>query len=143
MSDRKIRCVLLASRHLSLREGIRGLLHQQFEAVVTVTDETSLVESAVRMHPDVVVADLSLTKGECYGWLRRLLASRPESRVIVLSDYPEPAVREAAFDAGAAGFVLKIEIATHLLPAVNEVLAGRPYGTPDTNRPERSSSCSF
>ena len=121
--------MLLADRHRSLSEGIRGLLHQQFDVVATVTDETSLVESAVRMHPNVVVADLSLTKGECYGWLRRLLRCRPESCVIVLSDYPEPAVREAAFDAGAAGFLLKIEIATHLLAAVNEVLAGRPYGT--------------
>lgn len=108
--------------------------------VATVTDETSLVESAVRMRPNIVVADLSLTKGECYGWLRRLLRCRPESCVIVLSDYPEPAVREAAFDAGAAGFVLKIEIATHLLAAVDEVLAGRPYGSPHTSRLERSSS---
>ena len=130
MSVKEIRCVLLADRHHTLSEGVRCLLQRQFEAVVTVTDESSLVESAVRMRPNVVVADLSLTKGECYGWLRRLLVRCPESRVIVLSDYPELSVREAAFDAGAAGFVLKIEIATHLLPAVNELLAGRWYGTP-------------
>src|SRR5688572_4577475 len=105
MSVKEIRCVLLADRHHTLSEGVRCLLQRQFEAVVTVTDESSLVESAVRMHPNVVVADLSLTKGECYGWLRQLLARCPESRVIVLSDYPELSVREAAFDAGAAGFV--------------------------------------
>ena len=134
MSEREIRCVLLADRHHSLSEGIRSLLHQQFDVVATVTDEASLLESAGRMHPNVVVADLSLTKGECYGWLRRLLASRPQSRVIVLSHYPELSVREAAFDAGAAGFVLKIEITTDLLAAVNEVLAGRAYGIPDRSK---------
>src|SRR5215510_4886029 len=96
MSVQEIRCVLLADRHHNLSEGIRKLLQRQFQAVVMVTDESSLVEAAARMHPNVVVADLSLTEGECFGWLRRLLARCPDSRVIVLSDYPESTVKQAA-----------------------------------------------
>jgi DNA-binding NarL/FixJ family response regulator len=129
MSTKPIKCVLLGDRHHGLSEGIRSLLQRQFQAVVTVTDEESLVESAVRMQPNVVVADLSLTRGESFGWLRRLLSRQPESRVIVLSDYPEPAVRQEAFEAGAAGYLLKIEISSQLLAAVNEVLAGRRYAS--------------
>ena len=123
----EIKCVLLADRHQGLSEGIRGLLQRQFQAVVTVMDEAALVESAIRMQPNVVVADLSLTRGESFGWLRRLLARRPESRVIVLSDYPELAVQQAAFEAGAVGYVMKIEISSQLLPAVNAVLSGGAY----------------
>jgi len=130
-----MQCVLLADRHHNLSEGIRGLLQRQFQAVVTVADEGSLLESALRMQPTVVVADLALTQGESFGWLRRFLERCPGSRVIVLSPYDESTVIKAAFEAGASGFVLKFEIASQLLPAVNEVLAGRHYVPPVPVRP--------
>jgi DNA-binding NarL/FixJ family response regulator len=130
MTTDGIKCVLLADRHHGLTEGIRGLLESEFEAVVMVADETSLIESAARMQPSLVVADLALAQGESFGWLRRLLARRPESRVIVLSSHDGRTIMQAAFDAGAAGFVLKRDIATQLLGAVDEVLAGRRYVSP-------------
>jgi DNA-binding NarL/FixJ family response regulator len=130
-----IKCVLLADRHHTLSEGIRVLLQRQFQAVVTVADETSLLESAARMQPNVVVADLALTQGESFGWLRRLLARCPTSRVIVLSSYGELSVIEAAFEAGAAGFVLKFDITSQLLRAVDDVLAGRRYVSPPSGKP--------
>jgi DNA-binding NarL/FixJ family response regulator len=134
MSTEQIKCVLLADRHHTLSEGIRVLLQHEFQAVVTVSDEASLLESAARMQPNVVVADLALTRGESFGWLRRLLARCPESRVIVLSAYDEPTVKQEAFDAGAAGVVSKFDIAAQLVQAVNEVLAGGRYEVPDSAR---------
>jgi len=130
----KIKCVLLADRHHTLSEGIRVLLQREFQAVVTVADEASLLESAARMQPSVVVADLALTQGESFGWLRRLLARCPELRVIVLSPYDESTVKREAFEAGAAGVVSKFDISSQLVPAVNEVLAGRRYEAPDPVR---------
>lgn len=130
MNTEGVKCVLLADRHFGLTEGIRGLLESEFEAVVMVADETSLLESATRMEPSLVVADLALARGECFGWLRRLLERRPESRVIVLSSHDEQSIMQAAFAAGAAGFVLKRDIATQLLDAVDEVLAGRRFASP-------------
>jgi DNA-binding NarL/FixJ family response regulator len=130
MSTEAIKCVLLADRHHGLSEGIRGLLESEFRAVVMVADETSLIESADRLQPSLVVADLALARGEGFGWLRRLLARCPESRVIVLSAYDELTVMQAAFEAGAAGFVRKREIASQLLNAVDEVLTGHRYEPP-------------
>ena len=112
MSIERIKCVLLADRHHGLSEGIRCLLESEFEAVVMVADETSLIESATLMQPSLVVADLALAQGESFGWLRRLLTRRPESRVIVLSLHDAHSIMLAAFDAGAAGFVLKRDLAT-------------------------------
>jgi DNA-binding NarL/FixJ family response regulator len=130
MSTEEIKCVVLADRHHTLSEGIRVLLQHEFQAVVTVSDELSLLESALRMQPSIVIADLALTRGDCFGWLRRLLARCPESRVIVLSPYDEPSVKREAFDAGAAGVVYKYDISSQLVPAVNEVLAGGRYESP-------------
>ena len=127
MKSDAVRCVLLADRHHGLTEGIRRLLETSFEAVVMVADEASFLASAERLRPSVVVADLALAPGESFGWLRRLLLRCPESRVIVLSTHDELTVIQAALEAGAAGFVLKREIASQLLDAVEAVLAGQPY----------------
>src|SRR6187397_1899391 len=123
MGTEVVKCVVLADRHHGLSEGIRGLLESEFEAVVMVADEASLVASAARMQPSVVVADLALAPGESFGWLRRLLARCPESRVIVLSAHDDLSVAQTAFEAGATGFVRKREIASQLLEAVDAVLA--------------------
>ena len=134
MSVENIKCVVLADRHHGLTEGIRRLLETMFDAVVMVADETSLLESAARLHPSLVVADLALTKGESFGWLHRLLARCPESRVIVLSSHDEPSVEHAAYEAGAVGFVRKREIATELLASIDDVLAGQRPPRPDDSR---------
>ncbi len=130
METEALRCVLLANRHHGLTEGVRGLLETSFDAVVMVADETSFLESAERLRPTVVVADLALAPGESFGWLRRLLARCPQSRVIVLSTHDELSVMQAALDAGAMGFVLKREIASQLLDAVAAILAGKNYVPP-------------
>ncbi len=127
MKSDAVRCVLLADRHHGLTEGIRRLLETSFDAVVMVADEASFLAGAERLRPNVVVADLALTPGESFGWLRRLLMRCPESRVIVLSTHEELTVIQAALEAGAAGLVLKREIASQLLDAVEAVLAGQRY----------------
>jgi DNA-binding NarL/FixJ family response regulator len=124
MTDRIPDCVLLADRHHGLTEGVRGLLGTMFKAVVMVADESSLLESAARLRPEVVVADLSLARDHSLSWLTRLRRCHPEMKLIVLSVHDEPSVRQAAMDAGADGFVLTRAIATHLLPTVEAVLAG-------------------
>ena len=40
---------------------------------------------------------------------------------------------QAAFEAGAHGYVLKSAIATDLLPAVEMVLAGEIFGSPEVS----------
>ena len=130
MNGETPRCVLLADRHHGLIEGIHGLLETTFATVVMVTDENSLMESANRMQPALVVADLSLGGSSDFGWLGLLLRQSPASKIIVLSVHDEPTVVQSAMEAGASGFVLKRTIATDLLTAVDAVLAGERYVSP-------------
>jgi DNA-binding NarL/FixJ family response regulator len=130
MNSETPKCVLLADRHHGLIEGIHGLLETTFETVVMVANEHSLMETAERMRPDVIVADLSLVVASGFGWLRRLLAQSPASKVILLSVHDESAVVKSALQAGASGFVLKRTIASDLLTAVDAVLAGERYVSP-------------
>jgi len=124
MAQHKASCVLLADRHHGVTEGIRGLLETLFDTVVMVADGPSLLESARRLQPEVAVVDISLTRDASLGWLTELRERAPNLKVIVLSVHDEPAVRRAAMDAGADGFVLKRAIATELLTTIESVSSG-------------------
>ena len=126
MPDKPLSCVLLADRHHGLTEGVRGLLETAFGSVVMVADETSLVDAASRLLPDVAVVDLSLARERGLGWLRAVRERCPDLKIIVLSVHDEHSVRRAAMDAGADAFVLKRAIATDLLAAVEVVRGDRP-----------------
>jgi DNA-binding NarL/FixJ family response regulator len=136
----EISCVILADRHHGLTEGVRGLLASAFDAVVMVADEPSLLESAERIQPTVAVVDLSLVRGENLQWLQRVRARCPKMKVIVISVYDEPSVREAALAAGADAFVLKRSLSTDLLAAIDAVRAGEVYATKERGEPSSSRS---
>jgi DNA-binding NarL/FixJ family response regulator len=124
--------VVVADRHHQMLGGIHALLGVAFDAVVMVADDRSLVEAVERMHPDLVIVDLSLpSDGDDLNVARRLANERPDLRIIVLSVHDEPAAVRQTLAAGAAGFVLKRSAATDLIPAVHDVLQGRTYVSPD------------
>jgi DNA-binding NarL/FixJ family response regulator len=129
--EQALSCVLLADRHHDLTEGMRGLLETAFGSVVMVADETSLLEGAGRLQPDVAVVDLSLARDRSLGWLQALRSRCPGLKVIVLSVHDEPNVRRAALEAGADVFVLKRAIATDLLPAVDRLRDGTGLKAPE------------
>ena len=127
MTDSSSSCVLLADEHHGLVEGIRGLLETTFTTVFMVADQSSLLEGAERLQPRVVILALSLARGDLPGLLRRIAKRSPASKILVLTVYDEANVAEAVMQAGADAVVLKRSIATDLLPAVDEVLAGHRY----------------
>ena len=124
-----VSCLLLADRHQGLLEGIQGLLGSMFEAVVTVSDEPSLMEGVRRLQPTLAVLDLGLSP-DGLGALRRLRRLRPEQKVVLLSPHDAPAAAEAALRSGADGYVLKRAIAEDLVAAVEAILAGGRYCSP-------------
>lgn len=134
MSARTPNCVLLADQHHRLSEGVRGLLETAFKTVFMVADQTSLMEGAERLSPALVVVDVSLAQGDISDLLHSIRAHAPAAKLLLLSVHDEPAVVDAAFAAGADGLVLKREIATDLLPAVDAVLAGNRYVSPHAGR---------
>src|SRR5262245_29537384 len=98
-ADTTAGCVLLADRHHGLTEGVRGLLSTLFRTVVMVADESSLQETAARLRPELVVADLSLAHDRSLRWLERLRQGHPDMKLVVLSVHDEPSVRRAAMEA--------------------------------------------
>jgi len=130
MATKHQRCVILADRHHGLTEGVRGLLETMFSTVIMVADQASLLESARRLEPSAVIADLSLSRAENLGWLKQLRISCPNAKLIVLSVHDERSVCARVIEAGADGFILKRAIASDLLPGLDAVMDGEQYVSP-------------
>jgi DNA-binding NarL/FixJ family response regulator len=132
--NQKSSCVLLADRHHGLRDSVRGLLETEFETVFMVADEASLLEGAGNLNPAVVVVDVSLSRGNLHGLLVRIMKRAATAKVLMLTVHDEATATEAALAAGAHAVVLKRTIATDLLPAVDALLAGKRYVSPDISK---------
>lgn len=122
--------VLLADDHVVFTDGIVRILEDHFDVVGTVTDGGSLFDATSRLHPDVIVTDISMPTLSGLEGLRQLKAKRNNSRVIVLTMHADPRLAAEAFRLGARGFVLKHESGGELVKAIEAVLLGHKYISP-------------
>ena len=129
MSGRRPR-VLFADDHPMILTGLRRLLEPELEMVGAVTDGLALLAAAERLHPDLVITDVAMPGLDGIAATRRLRASDPGLKVLILSIHAEPSYVRAAFDAGAWGYVTKTSDPEEIERAVQEVLADRFYVSP-------------
>jgi DNA-binding NarL/FixJ family response regulator len=122
----KIR-VLLADDHAGFLGVVRSLLKTDVDVVGCVDNGESLFEAAMELHPDVIVTDITMPKLDGIGAVDRLRDAGCLSKVVFLSVHSDPDFVHMALETGALGYVFKISIATDLLFAIQEVLAGRVF----------------
>src|SRR5271169_4072218 len=123
---RKMR-VVLADDHWGLLEVVRSLLDPEVEIVGCVDNGESLFEAAMELHPDVIVTDISMPRLSGLEAVDRLRESGCSSKVVFLTSHSDPDFIDAALKTGALAYVLKTTIATDLLFAIQEALAGRVF----------------
>jgi len=126
---RKIR-VLLADDHKIVLEGLKSLLEPEFDLVGIVEDGKALVKAAKNLHPDVIVADISMPLLNGIEAVRQIRKVDPQIKIIFLTMHPDVSYATMAFDVGASGYVLKRSASRELVTAINEVMRGRTYVTP-------------
>lgn len=124
--------VLLVDDHPVVREGLRGMIDA--EADLTVIGEAASGNEAVvlahRLHPDVILMDLRMPDGDGVGTTERILATAPDTRIVVVTTYESDADILRAVEAGAAGYLLKDASRTELAAAVRDAAAGKTVLAP-------------
>ena len=126
---RKFR-VLLADDHKIVLEGLKSLLEPEFDLVGTVEDGIALVKEAERLHPDVIVADISMPLLNGIEAVRQIKKTDDRIKVVFLTMHPDVAYATRAFEAGASGYVLKSSASRELITAINDAMKERTYVTP-------------
>jgi len=119
--------VLLADDHVLLLEAFRRMLEPEVAVVGAVADGAALVEQALALEPDLVVADISMPRMNGLEAARRLRGELPRSRVVFLTVNEDPQLAAEAFALGASGYLLKSSTATELREAIRAVMSGRRY----------------
>jgi len=123
--------VLLGDDHALVLNGIRSLLAASHDVVGAVQNGQALVESALRLRPDVVVLDISMPVLNGIDAARRIKQVLPATTLVFLSMHANPMYLRRALDAGAVGYVLKSGAGEELLTALREAHRGRVYISPD------------
>ncbi len=123
-SRRSLRVVLADDHHL-FREGLRGMLVADGISVVgEATDGDGAVAAARELEPDVVVVDLRMPGSSGIDAVRRIVSSRPEAHVIVLTVSAEQSDMLDCLAAGACCYLLKDTRVEELVASIKLAAAG-------------------
>lgn len=88
------------------------------------------VTAAESLRPDVILMDLRMADVDGVTATGRILASRPDIRIVVVTTYESDADILRAVEAGAAGYLLKDASRTELAAAVRDAAAGKTVLAP-------------
>ena len=113
--------VLIADDHPGIVKSLSRLLALDYDVVGSVTNGSGLLEAAQRLHPDVIVLDLSLRDVDSLDACRQITQCNPEMRVIVFTATDNPDARRRASESGASLFVHKLAFGDDLLSAVKRL----------------------
>jgi DNA-binding NarL/FixJ family response regulator len=128
--------VLLVDDHALVRRGFRRMLEDEptFQVVGEASDGLEAVECAEKLQPDVIVMDCALPQINGIEASRRILAARPETKILMLSMHSEDTLIRQALEAGANGYVLKNAMDMDLVSAIKKVAEGTLVLDPQINR---------
>jgi DNA-binding NarL/FixJ family response regulator len=124
--------ILLADDHGLVRRGARTILQAQrnWKVVGEAANGREALEKAVKLKPDVLVADISMPELDGIEVTRQIRESLPEIKVLVLTMHESEHMVRRALQSGANGYLLKTDIVDYLPKAVKAIAANKRFLTP-------------
>jgi DNA-binding NarL/FixJ family response regulator len=124
--------IVIADDHRIVREGLRHLLEKRtdFNVVGEASDGESAVRLARELSPDIVIVDISMPGLNGIEATRRILAERPDIRVLALSMHSDRRFVIETLKAGASGYLLKDSAFDELARAIEVVMARGAFLSP-------------
>jgi len=125
--------VFLVDDHALLRGGVRQMMAQQpnFEIVGEAPTAAAALELAPPLAPDLIIMDVHLPDLPGIEATRQILAKLPLTKILMFSGDPDRALVDEALEAGACGYICKQGAAEELMQAIQTVMAGRLYLSPE------------
>jgi DNA-binding NarL/FixJ family response regulator len=122
--------ILVADDHCAVLESLVPILESQFTVVGTASDGKAAVEAEEKLHPDVVVLDISMPVMSGIDAARQMRRSGSKAPIVFLTVHQDVDILAAAKRAGGLGYVVKNRLKTDLVLAITEALEGRGFVSP-------------
>lgn len=121
--------ILIIDDHVIVRAGLRMLLenHERMVVVGEAGSRADALAITTREQPDIILLDLDIAGESGLDFLRELLVSAPQARVLVLTGVRDPESHRRAVLLGAMGLVFKDKAAEVLIKAIEKVHAGEVW----------------
>jgi len=128
--------VLLVDDHPVVRKGISCCLarHPHLLVVGEAADGLEALAKARELLPDIVLLDIDLPQMSGVAVADVLRKELPKIKVVILSRYQGPQYLSRVLQAGARGYVLKGASPEELAKAIETVIAGECYFSPEVAR---------
>ncbi|MEO8307607.1 MAG: response regulator transcription factor [Pseudomonadota bacterium] len=121
--------ILIVDDHAVVRAGLRQILTE--DAAVGEVEEASSGEQALdklrQGRWDLLILDINMPGRNGIDILRNVVAGHPDTRILVLSGYPENQYAVNVLRAGASGYLPKESAPEELMKAVRSILQGKRY----------------
>ena len=99
--------LLIVEDNPGVRKVIRNLVASVAREICECADGAEVLTFYSRERPDCVLMDIQMEGVDGITATRQLKAVDPTAQVIIVTDYDQPDLREAAYQAGACGYVSK------------------------------------
>lgn len=129
----KVIRVLLADDHAIVRDGISAVVARckDIEIVGQVVDGKQAMEAVARLHPDIVLMDITMPVMNGLEATREIHKQFPATRILVLTQHENKEYIMPLLQAGAVGYISKRARAQEVLQAIRTVHATGAYLPPE------------
>jgi DNA-binding NarL/FixJ family response regulator len=121
------RRLLLADDHPLMLERVTRFLQPTFEVVGVASNGVEMVNEAMRLNPDIIVADISMPELDGIEAAHRLREMGATAPIVFLTIHESSEFVEACMAQGGLGYVVKSRMKKDLIPAINAALSGKCF----------------
>jgi two-component system response regulator NreC len=125
--------IVVVDEHKILREGLTTLINKQpnMETIGEATDGREALEIVTKLSPDLLLMDVTMPNLNGIEATRKIKSKNPNIEIIALSLHSDRRYVLGMIDAGASGYLLKECAFDELVRAINTVMAGKKYLSPE------------
>ena len=125
--------IVIAEDHQILRQGLRSLLSgsRDLEVVGEAGEGLEAIRCVLETEPDLLLLDLNMPKMNGISVILEIKRQCPKTKILALTMHKEEDFILQAFQAGANGYCLKSASHEELLLAIESVLSGKHYVSPE------------
>jgi DNA-binding NarL/FixJ family response regulator len=118
--------VLIVDDHAIVRDGVRALLAlaDDMEVVGEASGGREAIAAARALTPDVILMDIAMPDLGGLEATLEIRRERPSAKIVVLSQYNDPAYVKRFLRAGVAGYVLKKAAGADMVAAIRSAHRG-------------------